>query len=81
MLRYSAFMAAMSSPMACVERERLTQVFLKAVSELNRIRLAQATAILQGDESSPFEEQITAATKDKENAISAILKHRGEHGC
>jgi len=73
-------MATWPAPSICIERERLIRVFLRAVQELNRVQIAQASALLAGDESS-FAKQIAEAEQTMSNAKYAVLAHREEHGC
>ena len=44
------------------------------------MQTAQVTAVLNGKDF-PFEDWVEKAAKAKDEARSAILRHREEHGC
>jgi hypothetical protein len=71
---------ASSTPIACIEKQRLLHAFAQAVSEYNRMNTAQVAAVLRG-EPLQFHEQIARAEERKDAAKYAILVHEQEHGC
>ena len=58
----------------------MIQSFLRAISELDELRTAQATAYLIGDDFS-FAEPISVATRARDDAKYALLAHKEKHGC
>jgi hypothetical protein len=63
-----------------MEQRRLLKAFAHAVREYHRMQTAQVTAVLNGKDF-PFEDWVEKAAKAKDEARSAILRHREEHGC
>ena len=73
-------MAALSSPIVCIEKKRLQDAFAWAVSEYNRMNTAEALAVMRG-EGFRFTEEINKAGRQKEEAKYALIQHEEEHGC
>ena len=73
-------MAAIASPLVCIEKKRLQDAFAWAVSEYNRMNTAEALAVMRC-EGFRFNEQIAEAARRKDEAKYALLQHEEEHGC
>jgi hypothetical protein len=73
-------MAPVPSPTVCVEKQRLTKAFIKAVSEYHRMQSAQIAALRNGD-GFQFEELLGKARKARDASKRALLQHENEHGC
>ena len=71
---------ASSSPLACIEKQRLLDEYARAVSDFNRMNSAQVAA-LRNSEGFIFTDQIAAAGLRMDRAKYAILAHEQEHGC
>jgi hypothetical protein len=64
----------------CTEKERLWQDYANAASECNRIQSAQV-AVLKRGEDFTLEEALEQASRRREKAKAAILRHVEKHGC
>ena len=73
-------MASPSPVSACMEKERLLQLYAQAVSEHNRMQSAQLAAVLRGEDF-PFEKELAETAIRRENAKYAVMAHQQEHGC
>jgi hypothetical protein len=73
-------MATLPKTIRCIEKERLMNEYLTAVSEYNRIQSAQVEAARR-EVSFPFEEELVIASERRLNAKYAIIAHQEQHGC
>ena len=73
-------MATLPKTIRCIEKERLMNEYLTAVSEYNRIQSAQVESVKRGG-SFPFEEELAMASERRLNAKYAIIAHQEQHGC
>jgi hypothetical protein len=64
----------------CIEKERLMQEFLAAVSDHHRVQSAQVAALRIGD-GFRFEKELAEAAERRLNAKYAIFAHKEQHGC
>jgi hypothetical protein len=64
----------------CAEKQRLITAFTLAASEYLHAQSEQLRSVARGDRFG-FEAEIKAASKRKDAAKRAILKHQSEHGC
>jgi hypothetical protein len=74
-------MASAPSPIFCLEFHRLKTQYERAVTEFLRKQSGQLAAIINGDDTMTFDEQVHAAGIAKEKAKYVLLAHCKEHGC
>ena len=66
----------------CSERKRLLEEFLQAIHELVALNGRQTQAVIEGDEHfTRFDLLMAMATRKKNAAKYALLKHIEAHGC
>ena len=68
-------MAARSSLVLCLEKQKLIKEFERAVADYNRMNSAQVAAVRNGEDF-PFAEQIAEAGAREENANARSLRIR-----
>ena len=67
----------------CKERDELTGIARRAISDMMRCTDKILTALEKGDttELLPLDKHLEAAFGDKERAFGALRQHRKDHGC
>ncbi|MDE3161205.1 MAG: hypothetical protein KGM92_20765 [Acidobacteriota bacterium] len=73
-------MATSRISIRCIEKERLMQEFLAAISDHHRMQSAQVAALRKGD-GFLFEKELAEASERRLNVKYAIIAHKEKHGC
>jgi hypothetical protein len=68
------------TPISCVVREKLIQLYEEAAKEHHRLNMTRITAVFDGPEP-PSAEEVAEAQMRKENAKYVLQQHMEEHGC
>jgi hypothetical protein len=65
----------------CWEKHRLVRDFVEAVKEMGRLQKQQIRAVIGGDELDSFEGLLEMASREKDFAKYALLRHIESHHC